>query len=102
MASCGKADHADAARVNSPFLRPAADDAHRPLGVDLRTERRLSFDVARAARAAVFQDDARHAAGIEPGRDLLPFQLPEQIVVAAPGTNQHRRAVVLLLWRRIN
>ena len=61
MAARREADHADPCGVDAPLGGPAAYQADGPLGVELRAERRLALDVARAPRTAVLEDDAGHA-----------------------------------------
>ena len=97
MAARREADDADPLRVDAPFRRPAADQANRALGVELRAQRRLALDLAGTPRASVLEDDAGHAPGVQPGRHLLAFELPVEVPVAAARADHHRRPGVLVL-----
>jgi len=44
-------------------------------------------------------EEARHADRVQPGRDLLAFQIPGQIPITSTRTNNDRCAGVLLLGR---
>ena len=46
------------------------------------------FGLVGAARHAVLEDDAGHADRVQPGGDLLAFQLPVQVPVAAAGADR--------------
>src|SRR5947199_376466 len=52
-----------------------------------------------AAWHAVLEHDTGDALRIEPRGDFLGFDLPEEGVIAAPRTDQHRRSIVLVLGR---
>src|SRR5262249_20752677 len=86
-----------ALRVDAPLPGLAAYQADGPLGILEGAAGRLAPGLVGAAWHPVLEDDAGHALRIEPGRDLLAFQLPVEVPVAAPRADQHRRACVLLL-----
>src|SRR5262249_9127062 len=102
MAAGGEADEADALRVDAPLLCTSADQADSALGVQQWAERWFALHVPGAPRAAVLEDDARHALRIQPRGDFLAFKFPEEIVVPAARADDHRRAGVLLLRRRVD
>ena len=102
MAARREADHADALRIDAPLLGLAAHQADGPLGILERASGRLAFGLVGAARHPVLEDDAGHALRIQPGRDLLAFQFPVEVPVAAAGTDQDRGPGVLVLRRPID
>src|SRR2546423_1210963 len=101
MSTRRETDHADSLRVDAPSGGPTADEADRPLGIEQRTQRWLAFDISRPTRTAVLEDDSGHALRVEPCRDFLAFEFPEQVVIPAPRTNQHRRSGVLFFGRKV-
>src|SRR5262249_54133698 len=74
----------------------APDQADSALGVLERASGRFGFRLIGAARDPVFENDAGDAQGIRPRRDLLAFQFPVKVPVAAAWTDQHRRSGVLV------
>src|SRR5437660_825299 len=97
MTTRGEADHADLLRVGAPLLRLAPHQADSSLSVLERTGGRHSLDVARPARTAILEDDASDADRVEPGGDFFALDVPAQVVIAAAGTDQHRRSGVFVL-----
>src|SRR5207237_5823901 len=102
MTACREADHADALWINAPLLGFTAYQTDGSLSILERAPGRLALGIIGAARHAVLEDDPGHALRIEPGCDLLAFQLPEEVPVAAPGTDQDRGPGVLGLRRAID
>src|SRR5439155_14574165 len=84
MAARREADHPDPLRVDSPFRGAAADEADGPLGVEQRAQGRLASDITRTPRHTVLEDDAGHAARVQPRRHFLSLELPIKIPVPAP------------------
>src|SRR6266568_1437033 len=99
MPTGGEADYANALRVKAPLASLAAHQADCPLGILEWPPCRLPLHVIGSPRHPVLQDDAGDAARVQPGSDLLAFQLPVQIPVAGSGADQDRRADVLVLGR---
>src|SRR5688572_18975470 len=102
MAARRETDQADPFGVDVPLRGPATDQAHGPLCVEQRTERRLAPDFARTSRHSVFENDAGHSDRIQPSRHFLSFKLPIEVPVAASRTDQHRRSGIFLLRGLIN
>src|SRR5262249_28500311 len=77
----------------------AAHEADSTLRVRERAGGWFRLVLAGPARAPVLQDDAGHADRVEPLRHLGAVQVPEEGMVAAARTDQHRDAGVLILSR---
>ena len=86
----GEPDHADALRINVPFLRVGADKAERPLQIldGKAVSRRLV-----SGRHTVADEDARHADAIKPFADALAFIRGRKEPIAATGADDNRGAV---------
>ena len=102
MAACRKADDADPFRVDSPLSGLAPYQADGALSIQQRASGRLGFHLVGLPRHAVLEDDAGDALRIQPGGDLLAFQLPEEVPIAAAGADQHCRSGLLVFRRPID
>src|ERR1051325_6940468 len=88
MAAGRKADHADLLWIDAPFASFASYKADGALGVEQRTQRRLTFYISRPARTAVFQNDSGEPRVVQPRSDFLPFDIPTEVVIAAAGADE--------------
>src|SRR5579884_881839 len=102
MAARGETDNANAFGIDVPLFGFAAHEADRALGILEGTPGRLVFGFIGPSRHAIFEDDSRHALRSQPGSDLLAFQLPIEVPVAAAGTDEDRGSSILFLRRPIN
>ena len=84
----GVADHAKTRRIDVEVQGVRADVGERALGVG---ERRVPL-----LRAAVLEDERRHALLLEPLRRLNPLMAPGEMRIAAAGADEHRRRGILI------
>src|SRR5207245_9669039 len=101
VAARRETDHADPFRIDTPPSGLAPYQADGALGILERASSRLAPGLVRAPRHAVLEDDAGHAERVQPGSDLLAFELPVKVPVAASWTRQPRATIILLLCRLI-
>jgi len=70
----GKTNRFRSDGIDSPFRSPAPYYADRTLCVQQRARRGQRLRLAGTARDPILQHDAGDAGGVQPGRDLFPFQ----------------------------
>src|SRR5262245_17526271 len=90
-AAGGKTDHANAVRINAPFLVLAPNQAHRSLPV---LQSRLR--VVRAAGHTVLEHDAGHANGRAPLSHVVAFVLDSEKPERSARSNYQSRSRVFL------
>src|SRR5262249_53213189 len=88
-------NHADSLGIDAPPPGSAAYQADGSLGILERPPRRLALGLVGTSWYPILEDDSRHALRSEPGCDLFTFQFPEEVPVAAPGTDQDRGSRIL-------
>src|SRR6478735_4707468 len=99
MPTSRKPQHPNPLRVNAKLMRARSDQSEGALRV---LERQNVLFGALLARDAILQEHAGDADRIEPVANLCSLQVHGQNVVAAAGTDEHRRPVVVARWRRVN
>src|SRR5512137_2667969 len=102
MTPRGETGDADSHGIDAPLPGFVPYQADGPLGILERAARRLSFRLIGPTRHSVLEDDASHAQRIQPGSDLLAFQLPVEVPVTSPWADQNRGSGVLALLRPID
>src|SRR5262249_28410394 len=95
-------NHADSLGIDAPPPGSAAYQADGSLGILERPPRPLALGLVGTSWYPILEDDSRHDLRSEPGCDLFTFQFPEEVPVAAPGTDQDRGSRILVLRRPID
>ena len=90
MAAGRKAEHADAALVDSEIDSPRADQPHRALGI---LQRHILPLRPAFAGQAIEQDEGGDALFVEPGGLARPLIVVGQEAIAPARHHQHRRAI---------